>query len=371
MKNAALTGLILLTMTSVVASTGCLDVADDRAELDRHIGKAKAGDASITVEDGLANVRSFAPGNVVLWAQAPTLSIELEPADTTAWEIRVENTLSDIQLTATSPNELDPTVQTSTGEFPTERIFRLENLTPGESYTLTLAPPDAGDLSPWHFSVFADIQDHIYEVQDIYDRMGSDPELRFCLISGDLTEQGTPEELERFERELKELPIPCFATLGNHELGYSESEFRERFGRGNFSFTFRGARFTLLDSASATLAPMVYDWLEGWLDAGADGLHAVFMHIPPLDPVGQRNGAFASRAEANKLTNRLADHDVDLAVYGHVHSFYEYSHTGVPALITGGGGAIPERFDDIGRHYVKVEANPATGAFSTEVVRIP
>jgi 3',5'-cyclic AMP phosphodiesterase CpdA len=85
--------------------------------------------------------------------------------------------------------------------------------------------------------------------------MAADDELRFCLISGDLTEQGTPEQLARFERELKALPIPYFATLGNHELGYSDSEFRKRFGRGSFSFAFRGARFTLLDSASAT-APL-------------------------------------------------------------------------------------------------------------------
>lgn len=355
---------------AATATAGCLDVADDRAELDRHIGQAESGEASIEVADGLANVRAFEPGEIVLWGQAPTLTIDLEPGDTTDWEIRLANALPDLQMTVDSPNGLVPTVQTSAGQFPTERIFRLEDLSAGQRYTLSLAPPDAGDLSPWHFAVFADIQDHIYEVQDIYERMGSDPELRFCLISGDLTEQGTPDELSRFERELKELPIPCFATLGNHELGYSESEFRARFGRGNFSFTFRGARFTLLDSASATLAPLVYDWLDGWLDAGADGLHAVLMHIPPLDPVGQRNGAFASRAEANKLANLLADHDVDLGVYGHVHSFYEYSHAGVPAIITGGGGAIPERFDDIGRHYVKIEADPGADTFSKEVVRI-
>jgi hypothetical protein len=37
------------------------------------------------------------------------------------------------------------------------------------------------------------------------------------------------------------------------------------------------------------------------------------MHIPPLDPTGVRNGAFASRSEAAKLLARLAEGGVDLS----------------------------------------------------------
>lgn len=40
---------------------------------------------------------------------------------------------------------------------------------------------------------------------------------------------------------------------------------------------------------------------------------------------------------------------VDLTVHGHVHSYYAFANAGIPAFITGGGGAIPERFDAIGR----------------------
>jgi hypothetical protein len=359
----------------LVASTGCLNVADDRAELDRHIGKAQAGEASVEVEGGLANVRQFEAGRLEMWAQAPQLRIQLQTGAAEQWEIRLENALPDAQLTVSPTDESQTdeaprSIAADETDVPTERVWQIDGLAPQTSYALSISPADGGDTSPWHFAVFADIQERIGEVDDIYQRMAADDELRFCLISGDLTEQGTPEELTRFERELKALPIPCYATLGNHELGYSESEFRERFGRGSFSFVFRGARFTLLDSASATLAPLVYEWLDDWLEAGSDGLHAVFMHITPLDPAGQRNGAFASRAEGNKLINLMADHGVDLSVYGHIHSYHAYSHAGIPAYISGGGGAIPERFDGIGRHYLKVEVDPGAQTFSTEVVRI-
>ena len=94
------------------------------------------------------------------------------------------------------------------------------------------------------------------------------------------------------------------------------------------------------------------------------------MHIPPLDPVGVRNGSFSSRAEANKLLSRLAAGHVDLTVYVHVHSYYAYANAGIPAFITGGGGAIPERMDGIGRHFLVFDADPARGDVTGRLVRV-
>ena len=65
------------------------------------------------------------------------------------------------------------------------------------------------------------------------------------------------------------------------------------------------------------------------------------MHIPPVDPIGVRNGSFANRNEAAKLLTRLARGGVDLTLYGHIHSYYAFENAGIPAHISGGGGAIP------------------------------
>ncbi len=126
----------------------------------------------------------------------------------------------------------------------------------------------------------------------------------------------------------------------------------------------------MLDSASATIDPLVYDWLEGWLSEGRERVHVVAMHIPAIDPIGVRSGSFASRNEAAKLLTRLANGRVDLTLYGHIHSYYDFDNAGIPAYISGGGGAIPERFDQIGRHFLVFDVDPNAGIQDVKVVRV-
>ena len=123
-------------------------------------------------------------------------------------------------------------------------------------------------------------------------------------------------------------------------------------------------------AASATIAPQTSDWLDTWLEAGAAAPHVVAMHVPPLDPTGIRNGAFASRGEASALLSRLAAAGVDVTFYGHVHTFRAFSNAGIPAYITGGGGAIPEKFDGVGRHYLSVEVDPTSSRLDPTLVRV-
>jgi 3',5'-cyclic AMP phosphodiesterase CpdA len=200
--------------------------------------------------------------------------------------------------------------------------------------------------------------------------MNVEPDVRFLLGAGDLTRRGTVAELERYQRELLGLDVPYFTTMGNHELGTDPPPYQDYFGRDNFQFVFKGVAFTLLDSASASLDPTVYEWLDGWLDGARSQVNVVSMHIPPLDPIGVRNGAFGSRAEAAKLLSRLAEGLVDLTVYGHIHSYYSFENAGIPAYISGGGGAIPERFDRIGRHFMVFEVDPELGVRETHRVDI-
>ena len=87
-------------------------------------------------------------------------------------------------------------------------------------------------------------------------------------------------------------------------------------------------------------------------------------------PVGVRNGAFASRNEAQRVLAKLAGGHVDLTLYGHVHSYYAFDNADIPAFITGGGGAIPERFDGIGRHFLNILADPGRNTLDVGLVRV-
>jgi Icc protein len=321
---------------------------------------------SVEVEDGHAVVRQLDVGSLSLWASAPRLRIAVRflrpPPDELL--VSIYNCMPEAQLSGPVP------VLESGRDAAGVCWFRLGPLAGSAALDLRVEPPDSEPAKPFRFAVMSDVQEAIDDVQDIYDVLNLEPDVDFLLGAGDLTQRGTAEQLERFARELESLRIPYYTTLGNHELGQSPTLYHQYFGRGSQSFAYKGVRFTLLDSASATLDPIVFDWLEDWLTLGANQLHVVAMHIPPLDPIGVRNGAFASRNEAAKLLARLATAGVDLTLYGHIHSYYRFDNAGIPAFISGGGGAIPERFDQIGRHFLVVDADPVAQSFQVRVVRV-
>jgi len=366
LRVSALGILVLVPLFS-----SCLDVAANRAARDLRIGHSSLQSLRVDVDGGLAAIRGSGESELHLWASAPTLSIHVERPESNSapLRVRIENILSDAELTVAENQSTSVTVKLIDNPHPTEKTWEVAFLG-GNSTTLTLRAPDADLQEPWRFAVYADVQEALGNVQEIYEKMNATPNIRFSLISGDLTSQGRIEELEEFQTSMKLLKFPCYATLGNHELGTREDLYHDYFGRGNYSFVFRDARFTMLDSASATLDPAVYSWLDGWLSEGRDQLHVVTMHIAPIDPVGARNGSFASRAEADKLLTQLAQGGADLTLYGHVHSFYAFENAAIPAYISGGGGAIPERMDGIGRHFLTVDVTAAGEIEQVAVVRV-
>ena len=350
----------------------CVGVTEERARRDEQIGKGELSGASFEVLGGLACIRRLEPGVLSLWAQAPVLRVHVRttagaPVD---WTLTIDNTLPAATLeTEIGPGEM-PTIVPLSAARPTEKRWTV-SLPPGIDATLALRPAGGEPTGTWRFAVLSDIQEAIDRVQDIFGRMNADPSIEFVASAGDLTTRGAPEQLERFQRELERLTVPYFATLGNHELGSDDgAPFQSYFGRGNFHFVYGGLAFTFLDSASATIDARAYGWLTSWLDDGRDRIQVVLMHIPPIDPVGVRNGSFADRNEAAKLLAKLAGGGVDLTLYGHIHTYYAFSNAGIQAHISGGGGAIPERFDGIGRHYLTVDVDPRAGVLQTGFVRI-
>lgn len=353
------------SIVCALSCVACLTPAADRAQRDATIGSAESATYAVHVSDGLAAVREANPHQLVLWQSAPAIEVGIDVSKAEPFELHVGNVMpgSKIQLVAGAA-AIDPQ---SSNEKKALAV-RIEPSSPG---LLTFrVSSDATDASRFRFALMSDVQEAITEVSDVFLTVNRQPNIDFLLGAGDLTQRGERAQLERFERELATLDVPYYTTLGNHELGVEPTIYQELFGRGSFSFVHRGVRFTLLDSASATLDRLTYDWLDEWLLRGAHQFHVVGMHVPPLDPTGVRNGAFASRDEALALIGKLQAHDVDLTVYGHVHSFYDFDTAGIPAVISGGGGAIPERFDNVGRHFVVFEVDPLAQTFTKELVRV-
>ncbi len=347
------------------ACVSCLDPAADRAERDEAVGRETRAGFDVRVSGGLAAVRSVTDEQVRLWANAPSLQVRLESERVPrTFELLVDNCMPQATLrTLRGRASLEERSRTR----PTACRYRVRLLeAPVE---LALAEPRADESLPFHFGVLSDIQDGIDRVKDVFERINAQSELAFVLGAGDLTEEGTPSELERFQEEMKALRIPYYVTLGNHEIGTTAPRYHDYFGRGSSSFVFHGARFTLLDSADGTLARRVHEWLDEWLARGRDGVHIVAMHVPPLDPTRLRNGSFISRNEAAAVLGKMAGARVDLTLYGHIHTYQRFTNAGIDAHLSGGGGAALEPFDTTGRHFLDVSVD-ARGVRYVKVVRV-
>lgn len=370
-------GATLMTLCAVGA-LGCLKVAEERAILEERVGRATQEGLSFYVEEGASSIRSIhrqaAHVSVDLWAQQPAQRLTIQRAP----HVQLEEPPQ--ELTVTWHNLMagsQVTLQSESGEpLPFERLslegepvtrFTLNAPLSAGGLSWVVSPPEPESGERLYVGVFADVQERIAGLAELLRPLAEEP-VQFCLISGDLTAQGATHELREFQGGLeRHLPFPCYATMGNHELGTAGPPFYQFFGRGSFSFSYGGARVTLLDDASATIAPRTLSKLKGWLNAGRDQLHILVTHLPILDMDGTRSGAFASRLEAMELLASLAASGVDLLLYGHVHTFKAYRQAGIPALISGGGGSIPMRFDGVGRHYLVLELDPIRQQLSYRV----
>ena len=328
------------------ALAACVRPGEERARDELDVGHAAAADAIVDVTDGLAVVRALSDHALDLWCSAPVIELSLtgDPGD---WTIVAQNVVADAELVIDGR-----TVAREPGDRRTVASFRV-SLDAGP-HALRIAPPDASITAPFRAVAMADIQTALPVVNEMFAKI-NETGARFVIAMGDITDRGDLDEYELFDRQLFTLDIPFYTTLGNHELWGGTDRFFARYGRASFHFDFKGTAFTFADSGDAGLDPLVETWVDGWLAQSRDQPHVFLTHIPPIDPVGIRYGAFRSNRDGYRLLARLAEAKVDLQLYGHIHTLIEYEDAGIPAYISGGGGAQPMRGDGIDRHFLVID----------------
>lgn len=325
----------------------CLRPSEHHERLDERVGAAESDGLEISSE-GNAAIRSLTAEEIVLWAATPRLRIRIDGMSAPL-RLRVMNTLPDAQLSAGST-----VVVRENGRRRTEGLWTIQPSMNGED--LVLESADAELPVPHAVAVLSDIQEAIDNMSEIVDRLNQD-ELRYVISTGDLTNNGTREELIRFQQELERLDVPFYSTVGNHEVPGPEN-WHEYFGPFSAFFAQHGVAVSLVDSSNATIDPDLHARMLDFADVHVGAPHLFLTHVPLLDPSGFRAGAFRSRNEAARVIQELSERSVDAIFFGHVHSYYAFSLGGVPSFISGGGGAIPERLDGIERHYLRVNLVP-------------
>ena len=156
----------------------------------------------------------------------------------------------------------------------------------------------------------------------------------FVIHTGDLVEEGLPEEYKSFMGIMSGLKIKWYALAGNHEtLKGTWEDFKKFTSQPLYqSFEYKGCQFILLNGSKNEKkyygAGFIDDeqlkWLEDQLEKGKDKLYTfVFCHFPlekKWDGVGIKS------PEREKILGLLKKYKVAAFILGHRHK-HDYSFT--------------------------------------------
>ncbi|WP_266205992.1 outer membrane protein assembly factor BamB family protein [Pontibacter kalidii] len=158
--------------------------------------------------------------------------------------------------------------------------------------------------------------------------------ISFAVITGDITEFGSDQELKLAKQVLDGLNKPWYIIAGNHDSNWSESgsnSFRTVFGAETFTFTHNGFLFAGTSSGpNMRMGPgqvprenMV--WLDSVLTHMADPqMPVIYLNHYPQD---------SSLNNWYEAIDLLKKRNVQLIMHGHGHGNRRFTYDGIPAVM--------------------------------------
>jgi len=157
--------------------------------------------------------------------------------------------------------------------------------------------------------------------------------LAFVVLTGDITEMGTNDEIARAKAILDSLNIPWYILPGNHDTGWSESggvTFTKVFGYSTFNFEYEGIRF--IGCASGPYVRMsdghipreAVNWLDTLLHKIPATQPIIFLNHYPIDN---------SLDNWYEVTDRLMKKNTLAILCGHGHGNHAFTFDGIPGVM--------------------------------------
>jgi outer membrane protein assembly factor BamB/Icc-related predicted phosphoesterase len=158
-------------------------------------------------------------------------------------------------------------------------------------------------------------------------------DVAFVIITGDITELGTDEQLKMAKQILDSLHVKYYIIPGNHDTGWSESgglSFKIIFGDDKFLFDFNGIRF--IGCASGPYVRMsdghvprdAIVWLDHILRKTSHDQPLIFLNHYPVDN---------SLDNWYEITDRLTRYNTLAILCGHGHANKAISFEGIPGVM--------------------------------------
>jgi len=164
--------------------------------------------------------------------------------------------------------------------------------------------------------------------------INANPDLKFAIITGDITEFGADTELRQAKAILDSLNKPWYVIPGNHDGNWSESganSFRTIFGSETTIFEYGGLLFAgTACGPNMRMGPgqVPHEDLV-WLDS-------VLKHLPSPDmPIVYLNHYPQDSAQNNwyEAMDMLKQHNLQLILCGHWHTNHRLQAEGVPEIV--------------------------------------
>jgi outer membrane protein assembly factor BamB/predicted phosphodiesterase len=206
-------------------------------------------------------------------------------------------------------------------------------------YILLISISAAAQTKPFRFAFISDThigspngsaeEDLMRTVRDINNMK----DVAFVVITGDITELGTPAEIMLAKKILDSLNIPYYIIPGNYDTGWSESgglDFTKIFGSDKFYFKYNDIHFIGLPSgpyvrmSDGHVPRDAMNWMQQKLSSIKKNEPIIFLNHYPLDP-GLDNWY--------EVIDMLKKKNTILALCGHGHNNREVKAEDIPAVM--------------------------------------
>ena len=315
------------------------------------IGQISYNNVDVSINHGTFEITN---DRIISNVQTPNIELEIKSNNTDSVLLNFEfrNMRTD-QLPEIVPN----TGRVSRGDKAKYVNYRVL-VPPMEARTIHLN--SFTETRAYKFGVVGDIQSS-WEFGEKIAESIDENEIDFFVHVGDIVMFGTEEAYQEAIELMEKFPVPVYLLLGNHDgsTGYDSGYkyFRQYFGKTNYSFSYNNDLFLMLDAANQGMSADVFDYSRKTLELNKDENKFVFLHVPPFDESGIRSFSFSTSIDAARFMNLMIDNDVDLIFSGHIHTYQDYTISGVRTIVAGIGGGVPEGSEGVSNGYVIVTRN--------------
>ncbi|GHU91606.1 serine/threonine protein kinase [Bacteroidia bacterium] len=193
--------------------------------------------------------------------------------------------------------------------------------------------------STFRFALLTDLHvtkggDAAEDLQRAVNQINASDDIEFVLVTGDVTEEGDRESLQKAKNILDQLKVKYYAIPGNHETKWSESgvtAFGDIFGGERFRMEYKGFLFLgfntgpLMRMADGHIPPQDISWLQEELKKAGKIQPVILVTHYPLQPGDVDNWY--------DLTDAVRPYNIRTFLGGHYHSNRFLSYDSIPGIL--------------------------------------